>query len=300
MVGQPTGDLEAHRRRLFGIAYRMLGQVSEAEDVVQEAFLRYLEYGPERIADTSAFLVTVATRISIDRLKAARAKREHYFGTWLPEPIISGSETSSEAAALQRESLSMAMLVLLERLSPAERAVFVLREAFGYDYSEIGRILCKSESNCRVLLHRAKQRLQRKKPRFEVSYEERERLLGVFLAAAHSGDVARLASVLHRDVEFLTDGGGKVPAMARPAVGREKVAAAISLFMKRFGEQIQGMVAEVNAEPALLLLSERGLVLVAAVEFEGRLISAMRLIVNPEKLAYAARQLGLKVTPVTR
>lgn len=295
---EPLENLEAHRGRLFGIAYRMLGRVTEAEDVVQESFIRYLEYSPADIEDARAFLVTVVTRICLDRLKAARMRREQYFGPWLPEPLITGTQKSPEDEAVERESLSFALLVLLERLSPVERSVFVLREAFGYEYSEIGRIIGKSEGNCRVLLHRAKHRIQRSERRQQVSAEERERLLGAFIAATRSGDVTRLVAALHDDVELVADGGGKVPAAQRPVIGAEKVAAYAYGLTSRFGESVDATIAEVNGEANVVLWHDGGVCLIVAAEFEARLIRRLRLVVNPEKLTYAAWQLGVSVRPV--
>lgn len=296
-MGELTASVEAHRGRLFGIAYRMFGQVAEAEDVVQEAYVRYLEYGPAEVVDARAFLVTTATRICLDRLKAARRKREQYFGSWFPEPILTGTHSAPEDEVVRRESLSLALLVLLERLSPVERAVFVLREAFGYTHGEIGRILGKTEGNCRVLLHRAKQRIQVPERRYEVSVGERKRLLDAFLSALQSGDASRVAATLDDDVEVVADGGGNAPA-SRPVIGAGKVAAAITTGMRRLGDRIRATVAEVNGEPAILISDAYGLMLIAAIEFDRNRIVGMRLVVNPDKLTYAAAQLRMRVSRV--
>ena len=217
-------DFERHRSLLFSIAYRMLGSVADAEDVVQEAYLRWQQAPEAEVRSPRSYLSTVVTRLSIDRLRSARARREEYVGPWLPEPLV--SERAEEVAVLDElgESLSTAFLVVLESLNPVERAVFLLREVFDYDYEEISRILGKSEDNCRQIAHRARQSVAARRPRFERSPEQEERLSRQFLEACMSGDMEGLISLLSEDVTLWSDGGGKVAAAPYPIYGPERVA----------------------------------------------------------------------------
>src|ERR671935_2961360 len=206
------------RPLLFSIAYRMLGSASEAEDIVQEAFLRFhraTEEG-EKIDSPKAFLSTVTTRLSIDHLRSARVRRESYTGTWLPEPLVTGEEPDVADHAETADSLSMAFLVLLESLSPVERAVFLLREVFDYPYSEIAQVIGKSEDNTRQLAVRARRHVEDRKPRFEADRKARDELAGRFFAAAEEGDTEGLVKLLADDVVFYGDGGGKGPAIVKP------------------------------------------------------------------------------------
>lgn len=290
---------EAHRRLLFGIAYRMLGSAADAEDMVQETYLRYQAHGAGEVASPRAFLVTVITRLCLDRLKAARTEREEYVGAWLPEPLLLEVGENPEERALERESLSLAFLVLLERLTPTERAVFLLREVFGYAYEEIAGIVMKSEANCRQLLRRAKQRLQERHLRFDSTPQERERLVTAFLAATQTGDVAQLVDALHEDVVLWADGGGKVPAAQRPVMGRENVARFLTGLAARFGVSVRPSLAQVNGQPAVLLWNGEALGSVAAPEVSAWQIVGLRIIVNPDKLRYLASQLRVPVVPFT-
>lgn len=296
---QASADVfRAHRGRLFGLAYRMIGQLAEAEDVVQEAYTRYLEYGPENVRDPVGFLVTVATRICVDRLKAARGNREQYFGPWLPEPFLTTPDESPEEEIVHRESLSFGILLLLEQLSPVERAVFILREAFGYDFSEIAQFVDKAEGNCRVILHRARQRIRQPHQQHLVTRDKQLELLDAFIEATEAGDMTRLIAVLHEDVGLVADGGGKVPAAQKAVIGAEKVIAFMFGLAKRFGRVVSGTVAEVNGTPGLLLWHQGGICMVVSTEFwEGR-IHRLHVVLNPDKLGHVAEQLGVGVCPV--
>ena len=221
--------LDELRPAAFAIAYRMLGSVSEAEDVVQEALLRVhqaLEAG-ERIASPRAFVATVTTRLAINELRSARARRERYVGEWLPEPIITDGTDDPARQAETADSLSLAMLVLLESLSPEQRAVLLLHDVFDYRYPEIAAIVGKSEDNVRQLATRARRHVEQRRPRFQTTREQRDELARRFFAAAEQGDLAGLEALLAHDVELTGDGGGKAPALARSLHGRSRVARAL-------------------------------------------------------------------------
>jgi len=283
--------LEELRPVAFAIAYRMLGGVSEAEDVVQEALLRThaaLE-GDERIASPRAFVATVTTRLAIDELRSARARRERYVGQWLPEPIITDGRDDPAQHAEMADSLSIAMLVLLESLSPEQRAVLLLHDVFDYGYPEIASIVGKSEDNVRQLASRARRHVEQRRPRFQTRREQHEELAARFFAAAQQGDLAGLEALLAHDVELTGDGGGKVPALARTLRGRNRVARAL-LSWVRVGTRIPGASVrpvEVNGSPgALLLDAQERLIGVWALEIAEGQIRSIRSIVNPDKLTH--------------
>ncbi len=280
-------DVDAHeelRPYLFSIAYRMLGSVAEAEDVVQDAFLRYAEAEAE--ADSpKAYLATVTTRLAIDRLRSARVRREVYPGEWLPEPLVDDEAVRHAETA---DSLSLAFLHLLEKLSPVERAVFLLREVFDYPYEEVGRIVGKSPENCRQILTRAHRHIEEGRRRFDVSREEREEVARRFLAAWEEGDTQGLVELLAADATVYGDGGGKAPSVPKPLVGAERVAKALI----GWGRQAwaQGLVhrpARVNGEPGLVFYGPDGrAVWVAALEIADGVVVAVRSILNPDKVAH--------------
>jgi RNA polymerase sigma-70 factor (ECF subfamily) len=283
---------EGQRRRLFGIAYRMLGTVSDAEDVVQEAYLRFRaasESGTD-IASPRAFLTTVTTRLAMDHLKSARVRREEYVGEWLPEPILTGERDDAELS----EQISLAFLVMLETLSPEERAAFVLREVFDYSYDEIAAAVDKSEQACRQLVSRAKKHLDARRPRFTPSREQRDLLAARFRDAIRQGDAAAIERFLTEDVVFYGDGGGKVPAAPRPVVGRERVTGFILGLLRiarQFGLSLE--FAEVNGEPGAVARDGQGrLVSVLSLEIGDDGIHALRSIVNPDKLRHLCRLAG--------
>jgi RNA polymerase sigma-70 factor (ECF subfamily) len=283
--------LEELRPRSFAIAYRMLGSVAEAEDVVQEALLRVhraLE-GGERIDSPPAYAATVTTRLAIDELRSARSRRERYVGEWLPEPILTDARDDPARQAEMADSLSLAMLVLLETLSPEQRAVLLLRDVFDYGYGEIARIVGKSEDNVRQLASRARAHVEAGRPRFETSREQREELGRRFFAAVEDGDLAGLEALLAHDVVLTGDGGGKVPALARPLSGRNRVARALSNWV-RIGARIPGASmrpVEVNGMPgALLLDGEARVIAVWALDISGGQITGVNSVVNPDKLGH--------------
>ena len=284
--------LEELRPDSLAIAYRMLGSVSEAEDVVQEALLRVdqaLQSG-EQIVSPRAFIATVTTRLAINELRSARARRERYVGEWLPEPIITdGDDDDPARQAETADSVSLAMLVLLESLSPEQRAVLLLHDVFDYGYPEIAAIVGKSEDNVRQLATRARRHVQQRRPRFQTTRERRDELSRRFFAAVEHGDLAGLEALLAHDVEMTSDGGGKVPALARPLRGRSRVARLLANFMRQVarlpGASLRSV--EVNGGPGALFLDrQQRLIGVLALDVAGGQITSVSSIFNPDKLAH--------------
>lgn len=280
---------EELRPLMFSIAYRMLGSASNAEDIVQEAFLRFHHEASKGTAIESpkAYLSAITTRLSIDYLRSARVRRERYVGTWLPEPLVTDEAPQHAETA---DSLSMAFLVLLESLTPVERAVFLLREVFEYGYDEIAQVVGKREDNCRQIAVRARRQMEAKKPRFEASRKRREDLARRFFEAAQNGDGKALLDLLAADVVAYSDGGGKVPALPRPIYGRDRVARALlggaRGALERFG--VRGMAfAAINGQPGALFLDRRGRpVLAVSLDIADDQVQAIHGVANPEKLAH--------------
>jgi len=283
--------LDELRPVAFAIAYRMLGSVSEAEDVVQEALLRVhgaLEDG-QQIQSPRAFVATITTRLAINELRSARARRELYVGEWLPEPIITDGGDDPAQQAEMADSLSLAMLVLLESLSPEQRAVLLLHDVFDYGYPEIARIVDKSEDNVRQLATRARRHVEQGRPRFETTREQRDALAGRFFAAARQGDLAGLEALLAHDVSLTGDGGGKAPALPRSLRGRTRVARAVVAWVRRIAKVPDTTLrpVEINGGPGALVLDrEQRVIGVCALEIAGGEIVAVEGIVNPDKLAH--------------
>ena len=287
MSASPYAEL---RPRLVGIAYRMLGSVGEAEDLAQEALLRLHDATRrgEQIASPGGWLVAVTTRLAIDELRSARVRREAYAGPWLPEPLVAGGDDEAATRVELDETVSMAFLVLLERLGPVERAVFVLREAFGYGYDEIAAIVGRSEDACRQLLSRARRRIADERPRFEPSRERREELARRFLDAARDGELAGLVELLAADATFVGDGGGKATAVPRPLHGAERVARLVLGLVRRGARMgVELRFAEVNGQPGIVAFDSGGRVLSAmSIEVAGGAVVAIRSVVHPDKLAH--------------
>jgi RNA polymerase sigma-70 factor (ECF subfamily) len=288
--GARVKDVDELRGLLFSIAYRMLGSVSEAEDVVQESFLRYqraLADGVD-VESPKAYLSAVATRVAIDQLRSARARRETYVGEWLPDPVVTEPADDPAAHAEQADTLSMAFLLVLERLTPVERAVFLLHDVFGYGYDEVAPIVGKSEANCRQLATRARQHVEAEKPRFEASQRERDELAARFFAAVVDGDLDGLVSTLAADVVVYGDGGGKAPQWSVPIVGVDRVA---RLFLG-VGRQLREYAitlepAHVNGQPGAIFRDADGLVTnVFALDIAGGTVQAVRSVINPDKLQH--------------
>lgn len=286
------------RPLMFSIAYRMLGSVAEAEDIVQEAFLRMHDTPEDSVRSPEAFASTVTTRLAIDHLRSARVRREQYVGSWLPEPLLTAGEQADPSLRAELDdTLSMAFLVLLESLSPVERAVFLLREVFDYDYGRIAEIVGKAEVNCRQIFTRASRRVAERRPRFEASRRQRTELATAFLAASGSGDIEALERVLAEDVVFYGDGGGKAPAITRPAEGRERVARFV-LGIARQVAALGGRMepVEVNGQPGGRIVGPDGrLAAVFELEIAAGRVHAVRNVLNPDKL----RHLGPVVDPAT-
>jgi RNA polymerase sigma-70 factor (TIGR02957 family) len=275
---------EEFRPLMLSIAYRMVGSLSEAEDLVQEAFLRLHE--ADEVENPKAWLTTVTTRLAIDHLRSARVRREEYPGTWLPEPVLADP---SPDAAVRAETLSIAVLVLLESLTPVERAVFVLREAFDYGYDEIAEIVGKSEDNCRQLAVRARRHVEERRPRFEPSREQRDELVKRFVAALQEGETEPLVELLAADVEFQGDGGGKAPAVARAVTGADQVIRLLGGFLRAGARRNTAIEAyEFNGETGLAGYEDGRLMGVWAFEVSGGAVHAIRGIVNPDKLRHLA------------
>ena len=279
--------METHdelRGYLFAIAYRMLGSVAEAEDVVQEAYLRYHEADSDP-ESPRAYLATVTTRIAIDQLRSARARREVYPGEWLPEPLVDDEAARHAETA---DSLSLAFLHLLEQLSPVERAVFLLREVFDYPYPDVAEIVGKSPANCRQILARAHTHVDEGRHRFDVSREERDEVARRFLAAWDDGDTEGLIELLAPDAVVHGDGGGKVPSIPVPLVGAERVAKALIGWGRRAGEiGLTHRAALVNGEPGIVFSDADGrIVWVSAFEIAGGVVIAVRSVLNPDKLGH--------------
>jgi len=275
------------RPYLFSIAYRMLGSASDAEDVVQEAFLRYFSDDRESVKSPKAFLATIVTRLCLDHLKSARVTRSEYVGPWLPEPVLTEDlAPGPDEQAERRDDVSLAFLVLLERLTPEERAAFVLREAFGFSYDDIAAMLDKSNAACRKLLQRARQHLESERRQFRVAFEDQRRLTERFLAAARDGNLAVLTDALTEDVTVWADGGPDVLASRRPLHGRETVVPYSIGIMQKVVPDALVTFEDVNGELAILFWIDGKLRGVTTVEMRDGRIAALRSVMNPEKLAH--------------
>ena len=280
------------RPLMLSISYRMVGSFSEAEDIVQEAFLRLHEAGD--VESPRAWLSTVVTRLSIDHMRSARVRREQYPGTWLPEPVLADP---APEAAVRNESLSMAVLVLLERLTPVERAVFVLREAFDYGYDEIADIVGKSPANVRQLAVRARRHVDEERPRFEPSREQREELVRRFIAALQQGETEPLVEMLATDAAFYGDGGGKAPAVGE-LHGRDRITRALTGFA-RVGRRRGATVlqVEINGQPGLLAFEGETPVAAWALHISDGAIQTIHGVTNPDKLAHISRTILPSLPP---
>jgi RNA polymerase sigma-70 factor, ECF subfamily len=284
--GNALTTFNQYRGLLFSIAYRMLGTVADAEDVLQEAYIRWHQASDDDIRSPKGFLITVVSRLSINRLESARAQREEYVGQWLPEPLVTGAGSDPAEDFRIDESLSMAFLLLLERLSPAERAVFLLREVFDHEYSEIATALDRTESNCRQILRRAKQRIRAARPRFQACVPEHDELLGRFIQAARDGDLDGLVALLSRDVVLHTDGGGKAPALPNLIFGAVSVARAILGSLRdRVPKNLVQRLVHINGEPGFVSYLDGRPFAAFVMHASDGLVRSVYIVTNPEKLS---------------
>jgi RNA polymerase sigma-70 factor (TIGR02957 family) len=286
-----TELLEELRPAAFAVAYRMLGSVAEAEDVVQESLLRFHQElkREEEIASPRAFVATIVTRLSIDQLRSARVRREQYVGEWMPEPLVTDPREGPAERTEMADSLSFAFLVLLEKLTPEQRAAFLLHDVFDYPYAEVAEVIGTGEANARQLASRARRHMQEGRPRFEASSEQREQLAARFFAATEQGDLDGLKELLARDVELHGDGGGKAPALARVIRGRATAARTLGAWSKltdRIGA-VRFERTELNGQPGALVRDSSGKLINAMVlDIAGGEITAIRSVVNPDKLGH--------------
>ncbi len=280
---EPTEVFNAHRDLLLGVAYRLLGQVTEAEDVVQEAWLRWRRTNHATVNDTRAFLVQVTTRLALDRLRRLKARRESYIGPWLPEPVLTGPDPGDRVELA--ESVSMALLVVLETLSPLERAVFVLREAFAYSYAEIAAMLGRSEPAVRQLARRAREHVDARRPRFDADQATRRRVTERFLAASTSGDLDALLGVLAPGVTLVADGGGVVRAPLRPIVGADKVGRFLVGVSQKLPVGLRVQVVALNDAPGMVLTAAGAPIGALLLDVAEDRVQTLYLVANPAKLA---------------
>jgi RNA polymerase sigma-70 factor (ECF subfamily) len=271
------------RRRLFGIAYRMLGSVAEAEDLVQDVWMRWQSTDRTAVRDAPAYLATITTRLALNVVQSARSRREEYFGIWLPEPVDTSSDPG--LGAERGEALEFAVLLLLERLAPTERAAYILREAFDYPYDQIGEILKVSEANARQLITRARKHIAEGRRRRRVDVIEQRRLLDKFIAAAQKGELDALEALLASDVVSLSDGGGLVHAAEKPITGRERVAKFISAISTHFWKGIRVSAVEANGQRCALISRDGGSVALVTVGASAEGIDEIMWILRPSKLA---------------
>lgn len=297
MKSDPSTTFEPHRRRLLGMAYRMLGSMAEAEDAVQEAYLRWHDTNRDIVNEPRAFLMTTTTRICLDVLKSARMKREEYVGPWLPEPITDTASLAPDAQTELAEDLSVALLLALDRLSPLERAAFLLHDVFDYSFSQIADALDRNEAACRQLASRARTRVREARPKGLTpprggtnSIDPRhQELLSAFISASRSGDIERLTRMLASDARLVTDGGGKVPAALNVIEGNDRIAAFLAgVVRKGFTDDMSVRFEMVNGLPGLLILGPNGLVQTNAFEFDGDAVTAIYIVRNPDKLKHLA------------
>src|SRR5215469_12133421 len=295
----PMDHIQTYQPLLFSIAYRMTGYASQAEDIVQEAYLRYQQADQAAIGSPKSYLTTIVTHLSLNYLQSAQREREAYIGIWLPEPILTSlpEGESPELHYEQQESISLAFLVLLERLSPPERAVFLLHEAFDYSFKEIAEIIEKTPENCRQLFHRAKSHIAEKRHRVSVSPANQRQLTESFVAACKSGNLAALTKLLASDVTAWADGGGKVRASLYPISGQELVAKRFISLIRRVPADNVLFIEEINGAPAIVSWSDGHLNWVQTLDMRDHVIVGLYTLLNPDKLAFLQRQLESRPEP---
>lgn len=280
-------EFNQHKSLLFAIAYRMLGSVMDAEDMVQETFLRWQQGSKQNVKSAKAYLTKITTRLCIDRLRSARVRREQYVGSWLPEPLVTELTTDPTKTVELADSLAIAFLVLLEQLSPLERAVFLLREAFGYEYSEISQIIDKKSANCRQIARRARQHLADRRSRFHTSPEQQEQLTRKFISASQHGDLQGLLDLFAEDITLWSDGGGKVQACLKPLHGAAKVAGFLRAIYRRsqkLGLEYEIELVRVNGQPGVIFTLDGKVESVLAIDIVDNRIESLYFMRNPNKL----------------
>src|SRR5579864_7154731 len=284
-VAQQLGVFNQNRTLLFAMAYRMLGSAADAEDLLQDTFIRWQQTPLTRVDSPRAFLVTVLTRLCIHHLQSARVRRESYFGQWLPEPVITSPAQHPQMSLEVDESISLAFLLLLERLTPVERAVLILRDVFDYEYPEIASILNRSQSNCRQVLRRARQHIKEGRVRFYASRQQQEELLRRWSEASSQGNMEGLLALLSQDAVFYSDGGGKGPALPRPICGPESIVRGIVDGMRRLvPANLVRRFVEINGQPGIVSFLDGRAFSVFMVDVAGGLVSRLYVVTNPEKL----------------
>ena len=294
-TSDPSATFEPHRRRLLGLAYRMLGSIAEAEDAVQEAYLRWHDTDRAGVADARAFLITATTRICLDVLKSARVRREEYVGPWLPDPVTDTAALAPDVQTELAEDLSFALLLALDRLSPLERAAFLLHDVFDYSFTQVAAALNRSEAACRQLASRARARVREARPASALPPRaapssvdpKHAELLSAFVAASRSGDVDALTRVLAADVRLVTDGGGKVRAALNVIEGPDRVAAfLVGAVRKGWTDDLRMRLETINDLPGMIVTGPHGLVQTTAFEIEAGMIKAIYVVRNPDKLQH--------------
>lgn len=289
-MNKSTEIFESYRPSLFRLAYGMLGRVAPAEDAVQEAFLRWQKQDIGQINSPQAFLSTIVSRLCLDEIKSARNQREKYIGPNLPEPFLAEESETPEEKMELAESLSMALLVVLEQLDPIQRAVFILREVFDYDYASVAEIINKSKSHCRKIAQRARESVQEKKPRFEKNTKEQQELVTAFINAMQDGELAEMENMLAEEVILYSDGGGKVSAARKPVAGSAKVAKFLTSLQKRVTQFFRIEFADINGEPGLLAYLDEQLNNVWSFHIENNKIQSIYVVLNPDKLKHVAHK----------
>jgi RNA polymerase sigma-70 factor, ECF subfamily len=297
MTTDPSVSFEPHRRRLLGLAYRMLGSIADAEDAVQEAYLRWHGADRENIAEPRAFLITTTTRICLDALKSARLRREEYVGPWLPDPVTDTAALAPDTQAEMAEDLSVALLLALDRLSPLERAAFLLHDVFDYSFTQVADTLGRNEAACRQLASRARTRVREARPAGAIPTRagsssvdaKHAELVSAFITALRSGDVATLTRLLASDARLVSDGGGKVAAALNVIEGAERVAAFLAgVARKGLSNDTTVRFDTINGLPGLIVSGPNGLVQTNAFEIEGDVVKAIYVVRNPDKLRHLA------------
>ena len=289
MDDRAVAAFEAHRGHLLGLAYRMLGSIAEAEDVVQEAYLRWHEADTDDVAEPRAYLARVVTRLGLDHLKSARVRREHYVGPWLPEPVVNADALSAGTASEYADDVTVALLLALERLSPLERAAFLLHDVFDLDYAEVARTLDRSEAACRQLAARGRAHAREARPRFPVDPGAADRLAAAFLAASREGDADALRAILAEDAVLRSDGGGKRPAALAPILGRDRIVrffVGVTRKLREAGYVLTPTLARINGQPGVVLRDADGIVQTIALEIRDGAIVAVDIVRNPDKLGH--------------